>query len=61
MGFYYLVLLILGLVILTFGLKHKNNINLKIVMITFGIIFVLSSLVLFLPGTSEIISILIKN
>lgn len=61
MGFYYLVLLILGLVILTFGLKHKNNINLKIVMIMFGIIFVLSSLVLFLPGTSEIISILIKN
>ncbi|ATD30659.1 hypothetical protein EVU91_07375 [Macrococcoides bohemicum] len=61
MGFYYLVLLIIGLVILTIGLKHKNSINLKIVMITFGIIFVLSSLVLFLPGSSEIISILIKN
>lgn len=61
MGFYYLVLLILGLVILTFGLKHKNSMNLKIVMITFGTIFVLSSLVLFLPGSSEIISILIKN
>lgn len=61
MGFYYLVLLIIGLVILTIGLKHKNSINLKIVMITLGIIFVLSSLVLFLPGSSEIISILIKN
>lgn len=64
MGFYYILLLLIGVVFLIVGALNKNvsrSIKIVIFFVVFGTLFIVSSLILFMPGSSEIISDLIKS
>jgi zinc transporter ZupT len=63
MGFYYLLLLFIGMILLIVGaLKKDVSRSVKIVIFLFviGILFIATSLLLMMPGSSDIISKLIK-
>ncbi|EKN66672.1 hypothetical protein BABA_14482 [Neobacillus bataviensis LMG 21833] len=63
MGFYYLLLLFIGVVLLIAGaLKKGVSISVKIVIFLFviGILFIVTSLILLMPGSSDLITKLIK-
>lgn len=63
MGFYYLLLLIIGVILLIVGaLKKDVSRSVKIVISLFviGILFIVISLLLLMPGSSDIISELMK-
>ncbi|PEQ83676.1 hypothetical protein CN481_23830 [Bacillus sp. AFS006103] len=63
MGFYYLLLLFIGVILLIVGaLKKDVSRSVKIVIFLFiiGILFIATSLLLLMPGSSDIISELIK-
>jgi zinc transporter ZupT len=63
MGFYYLLLLFIGVILLIVGaLKKDVSRSVKIVVFLFviGILFIATSLLLLMPGSSDIISELIK-
>ncbi|PEQ91119.1 hypothetical protein CN481_16110 [Bacillus sp. AFS006103] len=63
MGFYYFLLLFIGVVLLIIGTLKKDVSRLvKIVIFLFviGILFIVTSLFLLMPGSSDIISELIK-
>lgn len=64
MGFYYILLLLIGVVFLIVGALNKNvsrSIKIVIFFIVFGTLFIVTSLILLMPGSSEIISDLIKS
>lgn len=64
MGFYYILLLLIGVVFLIVGALNKNvsrSIKIVIFFVVFGILFIVTSLILLMPGSSEIISDLIKS
>lgn len=64
MGFYYILLLLIGVVFLIVGALNKNvsrSIKIVIFFVVFGTLFIVSSLILLMPGSSEIISDLIKS
>ncbi|MFZ7943452.1 MULTISPECIES: hypothetical protein [Bacillaceae] len=63
MGFYYLLLLFIGVVLLIAGaLKKDVSLSVKIVIFLFviGILFIVSSLILLMPGSSDLIAELMK-
>ena len=63
MGFYYLLLLGIGIVLLMVGATNKDvSRSAKIVMLLFvlGVLFIVVSIILLLPGSSDIISELLK-
>lgn len=64
MGFYYILLLLIGVVFLIVGALNKNvsrSIKIVIFFVVFGTLFIVTSLILLMPGSSEIISDLIKS
>ncbi|MES1045892.1 hypothetical protein FOA22_15615 [Heyndrickxia oleronia] len=64
MGFYYILLLLIGVVFLIVGALNKNvsrPIKIVIFFVVFGTLFIVTSLILLMPGSSEIISDLIKS
>ncbi|WP_445506195.1 hypothetical protein [Niallia sp. 03190] len=63
MGFWYILMFIIGIVlIITGALKKDVSFSVKIVILLFflGILIIISSLILLLPGSSDIISELLK-
>lgn len=63
MGFYYLLLLFMGVILLVVGaLKRNVSLSVKIVIFLFviGILLIVTSLLLLMPGSSDIISELMK-
>ncbi|MED4533388.1 hypothetical protein ABET51_11425 [Metabacillus fastidiosus] len=59
MGFYYLLLLFIGIVFLILGAFKKDvSWSTKIVILLFviGILFIVISLILLMPGSSDIIA-----
>lgn len=63
MGFYYLFLLVLGVIFIILGaLKKDVSPSVKIVIALFvvGALFVIISIVLLMPGSSDIISELLR-
>ncbi|OOP65922.1 hypothetical protein BWZ43_23685 [Heyndrickxia oleronia] len=64
MGFYYILLLLIGVVFLIVGALNKNvsrSIKIVIFFVVFGILFIVTSLILLMPGSTEIISDLINS
>ena len=64
MGLYYLLLLLIGIVFLILGaLKKDVSRSVKIVIFLFvlGILFIFSSFILLMPGSSDIIADLLKK
>lgn len=62
MGFYYLVLLFIGIIFLILGAINKNvthSVKIVILLFVIGLLFIVTSLILLMPGSSEIISELI--
>jgi uncharacterized protein (DUF983 family) len=63
MGFYYLLLLLIGVVLLIAGALWKDvSWSIKIVTFLFvvGILFIVLAIILLMPGSSDIIAELLK-
>jgi uncharacterized protein (DUF983 family) len=63
MGFYYLLLLLIGVVLLIAGALWKDvSWSIKIVIFLFvvGILFIVLAIILLMPGSSDIIAELLK-
>lgn len=63
MGFYYLLLLLMGVILLIVGALRKDvSRSVKIVAFLFvvGILFIFLSIILLMPGSSDIIAELLK-
>ncbi|QFF98996.1 hypothetical protein PB01_09210 [Psychrobacillus glaciei] len=63
MGFYYLLLLLIGVFFLIAGLLRKDvSWSVKVVIILFvvGILCIVSAVILLMPGSSDIIAELLK-
>ena len=59
MGFYYLFLLFIGIVFLILGAINKDvsrSVKIVIMLFVIGVLFIITSLILLMPGSSEIIS-----
>ncbi len=61
MGFYYAILLVLGVSLMIFGWNYKKNINVKVIALVCSVLMITSSLLLFLPGSDIILDILINQ
>jgi hypothetical protein len=62
-GFYYLLLLLMGVILLIVGALRKDvSRSVKIVAFLFvvGILFIFLSIILLMPGSSDIIAELLK-
>lgn len=57
MGFYYLIILLIGVTSLVLGLRSQS-LNQKVILVVAGVLTITGSLLLFLPGSSEILAIL---
>ena len=63
MGFWYFLILFVGIVLIVVGMLNKDvSRSSKVVSLLFiiGILFIASSLIMFLPGSSEIIAQLLQ-
>lgn len=63
MGFYYLLLLLIGVILIVVGALWRGvSPSIKIVMMLFivGIHFIIISIVLLMPGSSDILAELLK-
>lgn len=61
MGFYYAIILVLGISLMIFGWNYKKNINVKVIALVCSVLMITSSLLLFLPGSDIILDILINQ
>lgn len=61
MGFYYAIILVLGISLMIFGWNYKKNINVKVIALVCSVLMIASSLLLFLPGSDIILDILINQ
>ncbi|GGB03555.1 hypothetical protein ERX37_01270 [Macrococcus hajekii] len=61
MGFHYAILLLLGIGLMIFGCTYKKNLNVKVISIVCSVLMIAASLLLLLPGSSEILDILINQ
>jgi hypothetical protein len=62
-GFYYLLLLIIGVVLIIIGALRKDvprSIKIVIFLFVIGVVFIVMSLILLLPGSSDVIAELLK-
>lgn len=63
MGFWYLLLLLIGIILFIIGIMKKGvSVAVKTVILLFviGILFIVVSIVLLMPGSSDIIAQLLK-
>lgn len=63
MGFYYLLLLVIGIVLIVIGALKKDvprSVKIVIFLFVIGIVFIVMSLILLLPGSSDVIAELLK-
>ncbi|MGE7768836.1 hypothetical protein [Peribacillus sp. NPDC096540] len=63
MGFYYLLLLLIGVVLLIAGALWKDvswSVKIVIFLFVFGILFIVLAIILLMPGSSDIIAELLK-
>lgn len=64
MGFWYMLLFLIGIVLFMFGITQKsvsNEVKIVILSIVLGILFVFSAFFLLLPGSSELLSTLLGS
>lgn len=63
MGFWYLPLLLIGVVLIIIGLtkiKVAGTIKAVVMLFTFGVLFIAVSVLLLMPGSSEVIADLLN-
>lgn len=63
MGFYYLLLLCIGVVLLIVGARKKDvsrSVKIVIFLCVIGILSIVGSLILLMPGSADIIAELLK-
>lgn len=63
MGFWYFLILLIGIALIAVGMLNKDaSRSVKVVSMIFiiGVLFIVISLIMFLPGSSEIIAQLLQ-
>ena len=63
MGFWYFLILLIGIALIAVGMLNKDaSRSVKVVSMMFiiGVLFIVISLIMFLPGSSEIIAQLLQ-
>ncbi|AIF65581.1 hypothetical protein GZ22_02235 [Terribacillus saccharophilus] len=63
MGFWYLLLLLIGIILFVIGIMKKGvsaAVKAVILLFVIGILFIVVSIVLLMPGSSDIIAELLK-
>ena len=63
MGFWYFLILLIGIIFIIVGALKKDvsrSIKIVIMLFIFGILFIMVSLFMFLPGSAEFISELLS-
>ncbi|RLL47835.1 hypothetical protein D8M04_00715 [Oceanobacillus piezotolerans] len=63
MGFWYLLLLLIGIVLIIVGAMKKGvsaEVKAVILLFVIGILFIVVSIVLLMPGSSDVIAELLK-
>lgn len=63
MGFWYFLLFLVGLVFIIIGLMKKGvpaAVKVVILLFVFGVLFIVISVFMFLPGSAEIVAELLK-
>ncbi|GAA0430555.1 hypothetical protein GCM10008983_03710 [Lentibacillus halophilus] len=63
MGFWYFLLLFIGIIFIIVGLINKEvsaAVKVVILLFIFGVLFILISVFMFLPGSDEIVAELLK-
>ncbi|MFC6039718.1 hypothetical protein ACFPYN_09835 [Paenisporosarcina macmurdoensis] len=63
MGFWYFLILLIGILFLIVGALKKDvsrSVKIVVLLFIFGILFIIVSLFMFLPGSDEFISELLK-
>ncbi|MGB7366495.1 MAG: hypothetical protein WA898_06120 [Carnobacterium jeotgali] len=63
MGFWYFLILLIGIALIVVGMLNKDvSRSVKVVSMMFiiGVLFIVISLIMFLPGSSEIIAQLLQ-
>ncbi len=64
MGFWYILLFLIGVALFVFGITRKsvcNEVKIVILSLILGILFVFGALFLLLPGSSELLSTLLGS
>jgi len=59
MGFWYFLLLLIGIILIIVGALKKDvsrSVKIVIMLFIFGILFIMVSLFMFLPGSADLIS-----
>ena len=62
MGFWYMLLFLIGIALFVFGITRKsisNEVKIVVLSIILGIFFIFGALFLLLPGSSELLSTLL--
>lgn len=63
MGFWYLLMLLMGIILLIFGFSKKGvpaDVKIVILFFVIGILFIIISIALLMPGSSDLIAQLLK-
>lgn len=63
MGFYYLLMLFIGIVFLIVGAMKKGvsrSVKIVIMLFVLGVLFIFTSLIRLMPGSSDLIAELLK-
>ena len=63
MGFWYFLILFVGIALIVVGMLNKDvsrSVKVVSMMFSIGVLFIVISLIMFLPGSSEIIAQLLQ-
>ena len=63
MGFWYFLILLIGIALIVVGMLNKDvsrSVKVVSMMFSIGVLFIVISLIMFLPGSSEIMAQLLQ-
>ena len=64
MGFWYFLILFIGIVLLVVGLRNKDvsrSVKIVSMSLVIGVLFIVVSLIMLMPGSSEVVGQLIQR
>jgi zinc transporter ZupT len=64
MGFWYFLMLFIGITLLVVGLRNKDvshSVKIVIMSLVIGVLFIVVSLIMLMPGSSEVVGQLLQR
>jgi len=64
MGFWYFLMLFIGIALLVVGLRNKDvsrSVKIVIMSLVIGVLFIVVSLIMLMPGSSEVVGQLLQR